>query len=266
MSSHEILGFTASILIGITLGLIGGGGSILTLPVLVYLLGINPTVSTTYSLFVVGTTSLVGAVRYMQQRLVNYRAALAFSLPSFAAIYLTRTYLVPAIPDPVFSTPAFYLSKNVAIMVVFALVMLAASGSMIRDHRIETDADQNRISPNLLATEGVLVGILTGVVGAGGGFLIIPSLVLLARLPIKMAVGTSLLIIAANSLIGFLSGLSLTTIDWRFLLVFTALSILGILLGTYLTRFVSGPKLKKAFGWFVLAMGVYIIVKETFLQ
>lgn len=258
------MGFAASILIGITLGLIGGGGSILTLPVLVYLLGINPTVSTTYSLFVVGTTSLVGAVRYMQQRLVNYPAALAFSLPSFAAVYFTRTYLVPAIPDPVFSTPAFYVSKNVAIMVVFALVMLAASGSMICNSKTEMDLRPGRISPGLLATEGVLVGMLTGVVGAGGGFLIIPSLVLLARLPIKIAVGTSLLIIAANSLIGFLSGRSLKTVDWQFLLVFTALSIIGILLGIYLTRFVSGSKLRKAFGWFVLGMGVYIIVKETF--
>ncbi|RRB01223.1 sulfite exporter TauE/SafE family protein [Larkinella rosea] len=265
MNSHEILGFGASILIGMTLGLIGGGGSILTLPVLVYLLGINPTVSTTYSLFVVGTTSLVGAVRYMQQRLVNYRAALAFSLPSLAAIYLTRTYVVPAIPDPVFSTPVFYVSKNVAIMVVFALVMLAASGSMIRPPKTGMEAGASRISPSLLAAEGGLVGILTGVVGAGGGFLIIPSLVLLARLPIKTAVGTSLLIIATNSLIGFLSGLSRTTIDWRFLMEFTALAIFGILLGSYLTRFVAGSKLKKAFGWFVLAMGVYIIVKETFL-
>ncbi|GAB3897736.1 sulfite exporter TauE/SafE family protein [Larkinella knui] len=265
MSSHEILGFAASILIGITLGLIGGGGSILTLPVLVYLLGITPTVSTTYSLFVVGTTSLVGAVRYSWQRLVHYRAALAFSLPSFVAVSLTRTYLVPAIPDPVFSTPAFYLPKNVAIMVVFALVMLAASGTMIRDRQTESDGSRGRISPQLLAAEGVLVGMLTGVVGAGGGFLIIPSLVLLAHLPIKMAVGTSLLIISANSLIGFLSGLAFETIDWRFLLAFTALSVIGILLGTYLTRFVSGPKLKTIFGWFVFATGVYILVKETFL-
>ncbi|MGA0559694.1 sulfite exporter TauE/SafE family protein [Larkinella sp. VNQ87] len=266
MSTQVILGFLASILIGVVLGLVGGGGSILTLPVLVYLLGINPAISTTYSLFVVGTTSLVGTARYLRQGLINYPAALAFSLPSFGAVYLTRTYLVPALPDPVFATSVFSLSKNVTIMVVFGLVMLAASGALIRDPLPDSDVSGKppRLNPQLLALEGVLVGVLTGFVGAGGGFLIIPSLVMLARLPVKMAVGTSLLIIAANSLIGFLSGLSQVAIDWRFLLEFTALAVVGILFGSYLARFISGQKLKKAFGWFVLVMGVYIILKETF--
>lgn len=267
MTSLQLAGFSASILIGVSLGLIGGGGSILTLPVLVYLLGFNPVTSTAYSLFVVGTTSLVGSLNYMRQQQVNYKAAILFAVPSFVAVYLTRNYLIPAIPDPVFVTDTFVLSKGVAIMVFFALVMLAASVSMIREKDAPDQPHKNDFQFNLpmIALDGILVGLLTGIIGAGGGFLIIPALVLLVRLPMKMAVGTSLLIIAANTLIGFWGSTADLLIDWPFLLKFTSLSVLGILLGTYLSRFIPSEKLKKAFGWFVLVMGVYIISREVFM-
>lgn len=267
MTSLQIAGFSASILIGVSLGLIGGGGSILTLPVLVYLLGFSPVTSTAYSLFVVGTTSLVGSVNYMRHQQVNYKAALLFSIPSFVAVYLTRKYLIPNIPDPVFSIGAFTLSKNVVIMIFFAVVMLAASISMIRDKRTTDQPPTSPLNFNLpvIALDGVFVGLLTGIVGAGGGFLIIPALVLLVRLPMKMAVGTSLLIIATNTLIGFWSGRANMVIDWPFLLKFTALSVFGIIVGTYLSQFIPGQKLKKAFGWFVLVMSIYIISREVFL-
>lgn len=266
MTSLQLAGFSASILIGVSLGLIGGGGSILTLPVLVYLLGFNPLTSTAYSLFVVGATSLVGSVNYMRQQQVNYKAAILFSLPSFVAVYLTRNYLIPAISDPVFAVDTFVLSKSVAIMVFFALVMLAASVSMIRDKDALNQPCTRGFHFNLpmIVFDGVGVGLLTGIVGAGGGFLIIPALVLLVRLPMKMAVGTSLLIIAANTLLGFWGSTDNLLIDWPFLLKFTSLSVLGILLGTYLSRFIPGQKLKKAFGWFVLVMGMYIISREVF--
>lgn len=263
MTTLHIAGFLASLLIGVSLGLIGGGGSILTLPVLVYLLGINPVLSVTYSMFIVGTTALAGSVNYMRQQQVNYKTALFFALPSFLTIYLTRTSIVPAIPDPVFTVNTFVLTKNVAVMVFFGLIMLAASASMIRNNG-PTAADTRepqRFNWQVIVLDGALVGILTGIVGAGGGFLIIPALVLLARLPMKVAVGTSLLIIAANSLIGF-GNSSAVAIDWSFLLKFTALSVVGIVVGTYLTRFIPGQKLKKSFGWFVLVMGVYIISRE----
>lgn len=268
MNYSEIMGFGASILIGVSLGLIGGGGSILTLPVLVYLLHINPVISTAYSLFIVGTTSLVGSASYMKKKLVNYRAALVFAIPSFTTVFLTRKYLVPAIPDPIFTISDFEISKNVGIMLFFALIMLAASYSMIKTKKDEKEEAAGELKFNypMIALEGGLVGILTGIVGAGGGFLIIPALVLFARLPMKMAVGTSLLIIAAKSLIGFLGDLSNIQVDWVFLLPFTALSIVGIFLGTYISKFISGEKLKKSFGWFVLVMGIYIIVKEVFLK
>jgi len=268
MNSVEIIGFGASIMIGISLGLIGGGGSILTLPVMVYLLHISPVISTAYSLFVVGTTSLVGSVSFMRKRLVNYKAALVFAIPSFTTVFLTRKYLVPAIPDPLFSLSGFEVSKNVGIMIFFAFIMLAASYSMIKSNNAKKEDPDAELQFNylMIALEGGLVGVLTGIVGAGGGFLIIPALVLFARLPMKMAVGTSLLIIAAKSLIGFLGDLSNLSVDWAFLLPFTALSILGIFVGSYISKFIPGEKLKKAFGWFVLVMGIYIITKEVFFH
>lgn len=265
MTSLQLAGFGASILIGVSLGLIGGGGSILTVPVLVYLLGVNPLMSTTYSLFVVGTTSLVGSFNYMRQHQINYKAAAIFSIPSFLAVYLTRRFIVPSVPDPVFSTPTFVLSKSMAIMIFFALIMLVASMSMILDksHKDQHPSGELHFNLPVIALDGILVGILTGIVGAGGGFLIIPALVLMVRLPMKMAVGTSLLIIAANTLIGFWGGTANLHIDWPFLIKFTTLSVIGIMLGTFLSKYVPGEKLKKAFGWFVLLMGIYIISREV---
>lgn len=264
MSTTEILGFFSSILIGVSLGLIGGGGSILTLPVLVYMLGINPVLSTAYSLFVVGTTSLVGAGNFMRKHLVNYQAALVFALPSFVAVFLTRKYLIPALPESLFTIGDFEVTKSVGIMVFFAIIMLAASYSMIKSNGSGTEESEAELKFNypMIALEGAVVGVLTGIVGAGGGFLIIPALVLLARLPMKMAVGTSLLIIAAKSLIGFLGDVANLDVNWTFLIQFTAFSVVGIFIGTYLSKFIDGNKLKKAFGWFVLVMGIYIITKE----
>ena len=264
MDSIVIIGFASAILIGISLGLIGGGGSILTVPVLVYILGVNPVLATAYSLFVVGSTSLVGAATYMRKGLVNYKTALVFAVPSFIAVFLTRKFLVPALPDPLFTVGEAIITKNIGIMVFFALIMLAASYSMITTKKcVDCDEDEPvAFNFPMIALEGSVVGLITGIVGAGGGFLIIPALVLLAKLPMKMAVGTSLLIIAAKSLIGFLGDLSTQTIDWQLLLIFTALSIVGIFIGSALSKKINEEILKTGFGWFVLAMGIYIITKE----
>jgi uncharacterized protein len=259
-----IIGFAAAILIGVSLGLIGGGGSILTVPVMVYILDIDPVLATAYSLFVVGSTSLVGAGTYMKKGLVNYKTALVFAIPSFIAVFLTRKFLVPALPDPLFSIGEALITKNIGIMVFFALIMLAASYSMIFAKKCVDCNEDDPIVFNfpMIALEGSVVGVITGIVGAGGGFLIIPALVLLAKLPMKMAVGTSLLIIAAKSLIGFLGDLSTQTIDWQLLLIFTGLSIIGIFIGSALSKKINEKVLKTGFGWFVLVMGVYIITKE----
>ena len=259
----EIFGYLGALIIGIVLGLIGGGGSILTVPILVYLLFINPVTATAYSLFVVGVSSLVGAIRNIQKGLVDFKTAIVFAIPAFIAVYATRRFLVPAIPDKLFSIGDFLVTKNIGIMIFFAIIMLVASISMIKERKAKAVADAVVVfNYPLIVTEGLIVGVITGIVGAGGGFLIIPALVLLAKLPMKKAVATSLLIIAIKSLIGFIGDIENLDIDWSFLLIFTGISVLGIFLGIYLSNFIEGKKLKKGFGWFVLIMGVYIIYKE----
>lgn len=264
MDIITIIGFAAAILIGVSLGLIGGGGSILTVPVLVYILDVDPVLATAYSLFVVGSTSLVGAGTFMKKGLVNYKTAIVFAIPSFIAVFLTRKFLVPWLPDPLFTLGETAITKNVGIMVFFALIMLAASISMITGKKCKDCPENEEVKFNypMIALEGSIVGVITGIVGAGGGFLIIPALVLLARLPMRMAVGTSLLIIAAKSLIGFLGDVATQTIDWNMLLIFTGLSIIGIFIGSALSKNINEKILKTGFGWFVLVMGIYIISKE----
>ena len=265
MELTSILGFIGALLIGIVLGLIGGGGSILTVPVLVYLLSINPVTATAYSLFVVGVSALVGAVGNMQKGLVDFKTAIVFAIPAFIAVYSTRKFIVPAIPDELFQVGDFMVTKNIGIMVFFAIIMVVAAISMMKSKRGDAP-EESEVSYNypLIIVEGVVVGLLTGIVGAGGGFLIIPALVLLAKLPMKKAVATSLLIIAIKSLIGFIGDVENLEIDWNFLLSFTAVSVVGIFLGIFLNKFIDGKKLKKGFGWFVLLMGIYIIGKELF--
>ncbi|WP_081212184.1 sulfite exporter TauE/SafE family protein [Salegentibacter sediminis] len=263
MEIIEILGYVGALTIGVVLGLIGGGGSILTVPVLVYLMSVNPVTATAYSLFVVGSSSLVGAIKNMKKGLVDLRTAIVFAIPAFIAVYVTRMYIVPAIPEHLFNVAGFEITKNIGIMLFFAIIMILASISMIREKKsLKPEPAEVSYNYPLIIVEGVVVGVLTGIVGAGGGFLIIPALVLLAKLPMKKAVATSLLIIAVKSLIGFIGDVQNLEIDWPFLLIFTALSIAGIFLGVYLNKFIDGKKLKKAFGWFVLIMGIYIVWAE----
>lgn len=265
MDVIEILGYLGAVIVGLVLGLIGGGGSILTVPILVYLIGLNPITATAYSLFVVGVTSLIGAYQNFKKGLVDIKTAIIFSIPAFIAVYLTRRFLVPMIPDVVFSIGDYDITNSIFIMVFFALIMLLASLSMIKDRKeISTDTTNIEIKYNypLIGLEGIGVGVLTGIVGAGGGFLIIPALVLLAELPMKTAVGTSLFIIAIKSLIGFLGDATNLEIDWNFLIIFTILSIIGIIIGVWMSKFISGKKLKKGFGYFTLIMALYILYKE----
>ncbi len=251
---------------GITLGLLGGGGSILTVPILVYVLAVEPVLATGYSLFVVGATALVGTVKKHFEHLVAWRAGLVFAIPSLIAVFLTRYKLVPAIPDQLFSIGSLQVTKNLALMVFFALIMLLAAGSMINDRKNRMEAVGRKRNYPIIALDGLIVGVITGLVGAGGGFLIIPALVLLVGLPMKKAVGTSLLIIAVKSLVGFLGDVgSGQFINWKLLLMFTSLSILGMFVGIYLNRFASQRTLKKGFGWFVLIMAVFILVKELWM-
>ena len=266
----EIIGYIASVIIGISLGLIGGGGSILTVPVLVYLLNVDPVPATAYSLFIVGATSLVGTFPKYKQGLVNIKTAFIFGIPAIAAVYATRAFLVPLIPNEIFNVGSMVITKPILLMLLFAVLMIFASVSMIREKKpVNGNGNNNGIQKfnyPMILLEGAVVGVLTGLVGAGGGFLIIPALVLFSKLPMKQAVGTSLLIIAAKSLIGFTGDLPHYKMDWQLLLTVTALAIIGIFIGNRLSHKIHGDKLKKGFGWFVLVMGIYIIVKELFFK
>ena len=265
MSVQEVIGYVSAVVVGLVIGLAGGGGSILTVPIFVYVFGIPTVLATTYSLFVVGATSLVGSVNHIWKKRVDLRVTLAFALPSFVSVYLSRRFLVPALPDPLFRLDRFVLPKSDAILYFFAIVMVIAARAMIRSDTPERgEAADGRPRYGTLSLDGLAVGLLTGTIGAGGGFLIVPMLVLLAGLPIKRAVATSVLIVAVNSFVGFLGDIGHTALNWNFLLPFTGLSIIGIFIGMYLARFVAPEKLKKGFGWFVLAVAGYMIVKETY--
>ncbi|HMU68593.1 MAG TPA: sulfite exporter TauE/SafE family protein [Chitinophagales bacterium] len=264
----EIIGYLGALLVGLTLGMFGAGGSILTLPVLVYLFGIDTSLATAYSLFIVGATALAGAIPNMRRGTISYRTAIIFSIPSLTAVYLTRAYLMPAIPETLFSVNDTVITKDIALLIFFALIMIFAAISMIRhrkipDHSHDPDSAFNYL---MILAEGSIVGVVTGLVGAGGGFLIIPALVLFARLPMKMAVGTSLLIIAIKSLLGFVGDIqSGQPIDWPFMLIFTGVTIVGIFIGSALGRVFDAQKQKGAFGWFVFIMGVIILIEELIL-
>lgn len=260
----EIIGFVAAVLIGVSLGLIGSGGSILTVPVLVYLFSVDAVTATAYSLFIVGATAAVGSVSYFRKGLVNIKTAIVFGIPSIVSVFFTRAYIVPAIPKEVFAIGSFMVTKSIMMMVLFAILMIVASYSMISKGKATSEpAGPQRFNYPAILAEGAIVGIVTGLVGAGGGFLIIPALVLLSKLPMKEAVGTSLVIIAAKSLIGFFGESSETAVDWQLLLSVLASAMIGIFIGMYFSGKVDSAKLKPAFGWFVLVMGCYIIIKET---
>ncbi|KAA5547845.1 sulfite exporter TauE/SafE family protein [Adhaeribacter rhizoryzae] len=260
----EILGYLASALIGISLGLIGGGGSILTVPVMVYLFGIPPLLATSYSLFIVGSTSLIGSINNYRKGLINLKAALYFGSASIFTVLVTRKFLVPLIPEQIVSIGEFTITASFLTMVLFGVLMLIAAVSMIKNPK--TAAPERECTDCIrffkLLGYGLSIGLVTGLLGAGGGFLLIPALVLLVKLPMKKAIGTSLLIITFNSLIGFAGDIGHFHIAWSFLITITLIAIAGIYLGGLLSKKLSGEKLKKGFGWFLLLMGIYIVIKE----
>ncbi len=348
-----IWGIALALAVGAIMGLTGAGGSILTVPILVYVVGVDAVTATAYSLFVVGVTSTVGAASYCRRGQVDVRAAVAFSIPSLVVVFLTRSLLVPAIPAELGTVAGVAVSKDLFILVLFAVIMSLSAVSMIARPRYrlnmtgragaesgpvaapaatapttaatpaaapvepaaatgrlvaalgrlvagaawpasaragtaasarsgpaaepapaplelgERAADSHgaaKVSIPLAALEGTVIGVFTGVVGAGGGFAIVPALVVFSRLPMRVAVGTSLTIIAAKSLAGFVGDVTLQGhFDWRLLLAFTALAVVGILAGSGIGRRVPGAKLRPAFGWFVLVAAVGILVRELLL-
>ena len=256
----EILGYVGALFIGLVLGLTGGGGSILTVPILVYLMSINPVTATAYSLFIVGTTSTFGAIQNYQKNLVDIKNGFIFAIPSFVAVYLTRKYIVPRIPEIIIESPIL-ITKNTFLMLFFAVIMIFGALSVLKKKSQDTNNEEKR-NLILIGIQTFSIGIIIGLVGAGGGFLIIPSLILFAKLPMRKAVGTSLFIIAMNSLVGFIGDVQNLVIDWLFLLTFSAISVMGIFLGMYLTKYTNESQLKKIFAYFVLVIAATILLKE----
>lgn len=261
----EIIGYLASIIIGLSLGLIGGGGSILAVPILVYLFHVHPEQATSYSLFIVGLTSMIGSYSHYRLGNLKIKSALVFAVPSILSLLFIRKMVLHLIPDTLFFINEFEITKNLLIMVVFAFLMIATSVSMIKKSKPQLETVE--INFKMLAIIGLFVGLIIGFLGAGGGFLIIPALLFFANLPMKQAVGTSLFIIFINSLIGFggdlLGGVHL---DFQLLFIISIMAIIGLFIGTQLSKKIDGAKLKPAFGWFVLVMGIYIIAKEIIFK
>ena len=265
MLSLEFIGYLSIFVMGLSLGILGAGGSILTVPILVYLFAISPTLATAYSLVLVGSTALAGGIRHILHGSFDREAFLVFGLPSVVSVYLSRRWLLPAIPEHLGSLGNYDFTRDGLIMLIFSALMLAASILMIRGRKAEETALQDTKKPRRLvaAGEGLIVGAITGLVGAGGGFLIVPVMILLLKLPIRIAVSTSLLVIAMKSLIGFIGDLQgAQVIDWTFLFSLLVLSSAGILVGVKLGKKIPTTQLQRGFGWFILVTGILIIARE----
>ena len=269
MELLEIFGYGGALLIGLSLGIIGGGGSILAVPVLAYLFLIDEKAATAYSLFIVGASSLVGGLKQHFKGYVDLRTAIVFGIPAITGVALVRYFVIPALPEILVTIGSFQFTRRMGMFGLFAVLMIPAAFSMLKQEKKVLTPKSSEVKYNypLILLEGLLVGAVTGLIGAGGGFLIIPALVILANVEMKVAIGTSLLIIAIKSLIGFFLGDALTmTIDWTFLLRFTGISFIGIFIGSYISNFIDGSKLKKAFGYFIFVMAIFIFYMEFIVK
>jgi len=268
MELIELFGFLCALIIGVSLGLIGGGGSILAVPVLAYLFSFDERIATSYSLFVVGMSGLIGGLKQHLKGYVDWKTAIVFGLPAITGVSLVRHFLVPVLPDELFHVNSFIFTRRMGMFGLFALLMIPAAFSMLKQQKAPTLKQKKTVSYNypLILIEGLIVGGITGLIGAGGGFLIIPALVILANVEMKIAIGTSLVIIAFKSLLGFFIGdATKMEIDWGFLFTFTGIAIVGIYIGSYLSNFIDGGKLKKAFGYFIFIMSLFIFYMEFLL-
>ncbi|MEL0184329.1 MAG: sulfite exporter TauE/SafE family protein [Bacteroidota bacterium] len=257
----EFFGYLLAVLIGIFLGIFGGGGSLLAVPVFAYIFSLDEKVATAYSLFTVGISSIVGTIKQLGN--IEWKVTLIFGIPSIIAVWLTRFFIIPNLPEIIFDNETFIITRRMLIFGIFTFLLLISSFSMI----YETNKNVKPINIKnfyvLIIIEGFIVGGLTGFVGAGGGFLIIPALVILIGLDIKKAIATSLIIIALKSTFGFFLGdVMVMNIDWDFLIYFTLLTTLGVIIGTYFGKSIDKLKLKKWFGIFIMVIAISILFKE----
>lgn len=263
----EIIGYIMALIVGLSLGLIGGGGSILAVPVLAYLFSFDEKIATAYSLFVVGAAALVGGVRQHKNGNVDWKTAVVFGIPAIIGVWLIRHYVVPILPEVLYTFDSYAFTRRMGMFGLFSILMFWAAYSMLSSKERRGGSGNIHYNYPLIIIEGLVVGSITGFVGAGGGFLIIPALVILADLEIKKAIGTSLIIIALKSLMGFFLGDAMTMdVQWDFLLLFTAITIIGIFSGIYIGKFIDGHKLKRGFGFFIIVMAIFIFIMEFIVK
>ena len=256
----QVAGYCLSVFIGFSLGLIGGGGSILTIPVLVFFFKIDPALATTYSLFIVGLTAISGSIDHYRTHQVDHKTVILFGIPSVIVLFIMRRWVLALIPITIFHFGTLVLTKSLFIMIVFSVIMLIAGGTMIRKNSYAPSTEKQSFTR--LIIQGCITGAITGFIGIGGGFIIVPSLVLFAGLPVKKAIGTSLCIITVNCLVGLLGNPeAAASLDYFFLSTFATFAIIGILAGTWAIRFVPDKKLKPVFGWIILALRVIIFIR-----
>ena len=267
MELSHILGYAGAMATGFVLGLLGGGGALLSIPVLVYLFKIEASVATGYSLFLVAITASIGAVQNIREKFIDYTAALYYGIPSVITVFVVRRFVMPSLPKVFFHINGYAVDKNHFILFVLCLVMFIAAYKMISSANTNTDDTPHETNHFKLAFYAIFIGAFLGLVGVGGGFLMVPALIYFANVSPKKAIGTSLLLVAINSFIGFAGDVSSSTsIDWKFLCIFSLFSITGVILGNYAATLIHNNKLKVYFGWFILVVAILMVVKELFFS
>ncbi|WP_313373944.1 sulfite exporter TauE/SafE family protein [Chishuiella sp.] len=267
MDIIEFFGFVGAFFIGLILGVLGGGGSIMAVPILAYIFHFDERIATAYSLCIVGSTGLIGGIKQAMQKMIDWKVVIQFGIPAVIGITLVRAFLIPALPSDIITINDFTVTRRMAMFGLFAFLMVFAAISMLKGRKEDISKLQKPKSNITLLIQGLFIGSLTGMVGAGGGFLIVPALVMVAKLDMKKASATSLIIIAINSLIGFLIGDALhIKIDWNFLSIFIGISILGIIVGTYINKYLPIKFLKKTFAYFIIVMAIFMFIEEFIIQ
>src|SRR5690554_2576757 len=268
MTLVEIIGYFGALFIGMFMGLTGSGGSVLSVPILAYLFGHDEKTATAYSLFIVGMTALFGSFKVLKGKSLSPESVVFFGLPSIIGVVIVRRVLLPLMPDTIFSILGFEFSRRMFIFGLFTLMMLLSAYSMLHKSKLRiSHFSRKTVHGSLMAIGGFLLGIFVGLIGAGGGFIMVPALMIVARLSIKKSIGTSLVIVCLNCLVAFILGDFFTMEpDWNFLFVFVSISFIGILIGGILTDKIDGQKLKVIFGYFILMIAMLVFLMEFVLN
>ncbi len=258
-----ILAYILAILVGITMGLFGGGGSILTIPILIYIANVEPIQATSYSIVIVGLSAIFGSANKFRKNEIDLSKSIYFGIPSIIMLYLTRRYIIDLIPNTLVNIGEFALTKPNFILLIFTMIMLLSAYSMYFEKSIKHIEKEKH--PLYITILGVLIGLIVGLVGAGGGFLFIPALVKFTGMKMKEAIGSSLFIVALNSIFGFIGDIvNNVKYDVSFLTIFAVISIIGMFVGIYISNYISGKNLKRYFAILVFLIAVNMILKEVF--